>query len=649
MKSLLDPVWVTCVCLLLSLPVLGTGQEGEPKAEDPGPNQSSSSKDGIQKDPMTIVHREDEVVVTASRGEESVSDSVSLVATVDGEQISQSGSLVLDDALRQIPGFSLFRRNSSLTAHPTTQGVSLRGIGPSGTSRSLVLLDGVPLNDPFGGWVYWNRVPMSSISRVEVVRGATSQLYGSSALGGVIQVLTREPGDGNFSGSISGGSYSTFDLDATYGGTASSVKYLVGGRLFDTDGFYVIDPSLRGSIDRPVSLSFGTFLGKLDFGKAHVGLNYYSEDRGNGTALQTNSSNLVLLNGGYRGSNWQANGYYQGGVLESQFSRILPGRSQEFPTAFQRYESSAVGGALEWNPVGDLLVGSDWRRVSWDNESQNLWGAFTQLRLPLQPRLDLQLGGRFDVWENRTAQGTFSPKAGILFRASDRIAIRSSAYRGFRAPTLNELYRPFRVGNVQTLANPALGAEALWGGEGGFDLYPSGGTVVRVNYFWNRLDNPVGNVTLSVSDNLILRQRRNIGPATVHGVESEALWQLSSNWFLEGAYLFSSTRVEETGTWIPQVPRHQASASLRYQGVVTVSLQGRAASSAFEDDLNDFRMGGYGLVGFFVSRKLVNGLDIFVAGENVLDKRYLTGRVPDERLGEPRILSGGLRLNFNRR
>ena len=70
-----------------------------------------------------------------------------------------SPALTLDDFLRRVPGFTLFRRTSSLVAHPTAQGVSLRGVGPSGASRSLVLADGIPLNDPFGGWVYWSRVP----------------------------------------------------------------------------------------------------------------------------------------------------------------------------------------------------------------------------------------------------------------------------------------------------------------------------------------------------------------------------------------------------------------------------------------------------------------------------------------------------------
>jgi outer membrane receptor protein involved in Fe transport len=510
------------------------------------------------------------------------------------------------------------------------------------------LLDGIPLNDPFGGWVYWNRVPVSALRQIEVVRGATSQLYGSSALGGVIQVLTREPGEGSFNGSVSGGSHSTVDLDATYSGSASKLKYLFGGRLFDSDGFFTVDPQVQGAVDRPVSLSFGTLLGRVSYGKTSVGINLYSESRGNGTELQTNSSNLFQLDASYAGPNWTGSGYYQGGILESQFSRVLPDRSEEFPTAFQRYESSALGAAFEWNLTPEAVIGSDWRRVSWDEEAQNLWGIFAQARVPLQRRLDLQLGGRFDLWENQTTQGTFSPKAGILFRAAEVLAIRASLYRGFRAPTLNELYRPFRVGNVLTLANPALGAEALWGGEGGFDLFPSGRAVFRLNFFWNRLDDPVGNATLSVSDGLILRQRRNIGQATVQGIESEALWQAAPGWFVEGAYLFSATRVSETGAWIPQVPRHQGTASLRYEGVVTASVQARAVSSAFEDDLNDFRMGGFGLVGLFVSRKLVNGLEVFIAGENLFNKRYVTGRIPEERLGEPRTVYAGLRLTFNR-
>ena len=122
------------------------------------------------------------------------------------EDIKQSPALVADDVLRQIPTFSLFRRTSSLASHPTAQGVSLRGIGPSGVSRTLVLVDGVPINDPFGGWVYWSRMPLESAERIEVVDGSTSSLYGNYAMGGVINFIT-EPA----------GAEDTFEMKAQYG------------------------------------------------------------------------------------------------------------------------------------------------------------------------------------------------------------------------------------------------------------------------------------------------------------------------------------------------------------------------------------------------------------------------------------------------
>src|SRR5690349_6361698 len=135
----------------------------------------------------------DEIVVTASRVEQRAEEVPAHVTVLTRSDVERSPARTLDDVLRQVPGFSLFRRAGSVVAHPTTQGVSLRGIGPSGGSRTLVLVDGVPLNDPFGGWVAWSRVPLASVDRVEVVRGGGANLWGSSALGGVIQVLTASP------------------------------------------------------------------------------------------------------------------------------------------------------------------------------------------------------------------------------------------------------------------------------------------------------------------------------------------------------------------------------------------------------------------------------------------------------------------------
>ena len=152
------------------------------------PSRSRPSKCGCGPAGYT-----EQLVVTATRSEQRIADVPASINLVTNEQIEQSPAVVADDVLRQIPTFSLFRRTSSLAANPTAQGVSLRGIGPSGVSRTLVLLDDIPFNDPFGGWVYWTRVPMMNAERIEIIDGATSSLYGNYAMGGVINIVTNRP------------------------------------------------------------------------------------------------------------------------------------------------------------------------------------------------------------------------------------------------------------------------------------------------------------------------------------------------------------------------------------------------------------------------------------------------------------------------
>ena len=103
------------------------------------------------------------------------------VTTLHREVLDVAPAATLDDALRSVPGFSLFRRSSSRVANPTTQGVTLRGLAASGSSRALALGDGVPLNDPVGGWVYWNRLPLAWLVGVSVERGAAGDVFGTDA------------------------------------------------------------------------------------------------------------------------------------------------------------------------------------------------------------------------------------------------------------------------------------------------------------------------------------------------------------------------------------------------------------------------------------------------------------------------------------
>ena len=207
---------MSLLLLLLPLWVAQSSTQAAPEDEKP-----------LKQEDQEVVGYHEVVVVTAARTEQPLGDAISLVTAFSYEDLLESPTLVLDDHLRRVPGFSLFRRSSSLVAHPTTQGVSLRGIGPSGASRSLVLWDGVPLNDPFGNWIYWNRLPRLALGGVEVSRGATSQLYGSSALGGTIQLSTRPPESNTLELRAQVGSRQTYDVDALVSDRGEDWSYLV--------------------------------------------------------------------------------------------------------------------------------------------------------------------------------------------------------------------------------------------------------------------------------------------------------------------------------------------------------------------------------------------------------------------------------------
>ena len=611
-----------------------------------GPQNPDASDPGSQKGTKEVVAHRETVVVTAARRDQALGEAISLVSVLDAEDLSRSPALVLDDHLRRIPGFSLFRRSGSLSSHPTTQGVSLRGIGPSGTSRSLVLFDGIPLNDPFGGWVYWNRIPTLALEQVEISRGASSQLYGSSALGGAIQLRPVKPSPGRLEFMAEMGNRETYDVSALASDRKGDWGYVVSGRAFDTGGFFIVSEEERGAVDTPARVEFQSFLGRVEYKRAYAGVNLFREDRNNGTRIQVNNSWLTLVEGGVEGSTWRLRLYSQFQELNSTFSRVLPDRSQEFKTADQHFPSSGYGSSFTWQPSGEILVGADWRQARWEEEVQNLSGVFAQYLESVHPRLDLLVGARFDVWENQSTETSFNPRAGLLFRADPAVTVRGSVYRGFRAPTLNELYRPFRTGNILTQANPGLAEEHLWGFEGGLDFHPDPALLIRLNGFWNTLEDPVSNVTVSVSPQLILRQRQNLGSGTIKGGEAEVVRRLASRWALRASYLYSQAVVDETGRLFPQVPRHQGLVGIEYLGPIQFRADGRFLSRQFEDDLNQLPLAGYGVLDLHVRKPLGEQLELFLSVENLFERKYAVGRLPIERLGTPRLIHGGVRLRL---
>jgi outer membrane cobalamin receptor len=586
----------------------------------------------------------DTLVVTAARAEQRLTDAVSPTSVLTREDLARSPAQTLDEQLRQVPGFSLLRRSSSLTAHPTSQGVSLRGLGPSGASRTLVLFDGVPLNDPFGGWVYWNRLPLSALQSVEVARGSLSQLYGSSAMGGAIQLLPRAPRPDTFEVTARGGDRATRDVEVLASDAAANGGwgYTLAGRLFGTDGFFILAPEDRGAVDRPAGVDFGTFYGRFERGRYHVDANAFREERENGTALQTNDTSIRSLSAGWNGDHWDWDLFGQSQRFHSTFSRVLPDRSREFLTSDQEFETTGWGGATAWRSGSGLLLGADVRRASWDVQDQTLGGVYGQKTLGVTSRLDLLLGARADVWESARTRTSFNPRIGALFRATDAVTVRGSAYRGFRAPTLNELYRPFRVGNIETQADPDLREESLVGVEIGTDVHSSSAVFLRLNAFRNRIDGAVGNVSISTTPQLITRRRANLDRVTADGFEAELRLRPLPRWELQASYLYTDSRVERTGLRVPQVPLNQGGFGILFDGPVSVLLQGRWAGDQFEDDLNQLPLRSYFVADLSLRKPLGHRLELFVSAENLLDEKVVTGRLPLATLGSPRLVQIGV-------
>lgn len=340
----------------------------------------SSAIDLVLK-PLTV---REEVVVSAARSEIRLSEAPGSTVRLSKTDIAANPAPVVDDILRQVPGFSLFRRSGSRTANPTSQGVSLRGLGASGPSRALVLEDGVPILDPFGGWVYWDRIPPIELADIEVFRGGASDLYGSDALGGVVQFVTRDPEGPAFSLQGSYGNEKTPDFSFWGGDVIGKWDFQVAAGLYRSDGYILVPTSQRGRVDTPansehatVDAGIGHKLGAS--GRVFVRGNFYDESRNNGTPVQTNATTIGEGAAGLDtplGANDSLSARLYGDVqgYDQTFSSIAPDRNSESLTDMQHVPAQQLGGTAQWTHVlgksQTLIAGADVQQVMGASDEQ---------------------------------------------------------------------------------------------------------------------------------------------------------------------------------------------------------------------------------------------------------------------------------------
>lgn len=609
-------------------------------------------------------------------------------------------ALTVDGVITEIPGASLFRRSDSLSAHPTIQGLSLLPIGGNGAGRALVTLDGLPLNDPFGGWVYWSALDASALNRATVSTGKSGGSFASYSLTGRVDIHSF----GDLKGLHVDASVGSFDSQSisVRGGVGLSDQLTLAGRASyrKTDGFHQFPVDQRGPIDQRLASDQTTVNGSLSYDDsegvaAYLGLTYFKENRLNGYLTAPNST--VMWDSVFRTSvdkgDWGVEllAWYKDRDFDNSFTAARDDRTVERHVLDQfSVPSWSTGGSLRYQQEG-LEAGIDYNRMSGSvNENyRNLGAGFTRLR---QAGGDQQIMGAFVDVHTQIGQSDFHVEAnGRLdhyridngFRResalSDQAVLRNEIYaskqgviptggislgysvnateislgfsHSWRLPTLNEFYRPFRVGNDITEANSALRPEKLNNLSlsvfTDFDHVNASITLRHVT-----VKDAVGNVTIGFGPGFfplggfvpaggVLRQRTNIDQTTSNMAEFSLSSYVTEGLLLSATYLYTDAEIsafaaspELVGRRPVQTPRHSVTSELTYEGDafgtdVWGTLQGRYLGGQYEDDLNQRLLPDAFLVSAMVGAEITDGVVLTLRANNIFDQKLVSGLSAD--------------------
>ncbi len=647
------------------------------------------------------VSEDDSVIVVVGEGLEAT-PAAPAYATVElnREQIVGAPSGRIEDVLSSVAGFQQFRRSDSRSSNPSAQGVTLRALGGNATSRALVLLDGVPMADPFFGYIPLTALAPERLGNIRVTRGGGSGPFGAGALAGTIELQSADAATlGPISGSLLVNDRGETEASGALAQRLGAGFVTVSGRWDRGQGFFTTPKDQRAAIT-----SRAEFESRSAQVRAVVPVSDTLELQARGLVFDDNrtlrfdgadstssgqDANIRLVGRG----NWQFDALAY--VQARNFSNVVISSTRFVRVLDQRNTpSTGLGGKLEVRPPAGpnhvLKIGADYRRSSGELQEEaysafsgNLTarrragGVNSDLGFFIEDdwslgRLVITGGLRADrtiiadgFYLERRADGSISRddsyadrsdwtvtyRAGALYRVSDALALRAATYSGLRLPTLNELYRPFVVFPVVTQANAELDVEKLEGFEAGLDLTPQEGVSLSLTAFQNRVDGAIANVTLTPN----LRQRQNLDAIKARGIEAGAKLRLGQLRF-DGSLAYTAAEVEGAGLASalngnrpPQTPEWAGSATLAWlpadgwQLAATV----RHTGAQFESDQETDRLPAATTLDAFAEVPLAGQFSLVLRGENLTGETIITrnaGGTLD--LGVPRTVWAGIRYGY---
>jgi outer membrane receptor protein involved in Fe transport len=652
-----------------------------------------------------------EIIVTGKALQPPESERAYQVRTIGREELDRAPSNRLEQILRGVPGLQLFRRSDAGSGHPTSQGVTLRSLGGNASSRALLILDGVPQSDPFGGWVNWPAYDPVGLDQVRIIRGGGSAAYGPGALAGVIALSSRSTRE--LEGDAEVGSRRSVEGNGYFGAALGQGLLTISVGFARSDGFVPLTPPTRGAIDErspfheanirtrwvaPIGTDTELQLGALGF--------VDSRDRGlpfTGNRTRGADASARLVGSGKW--QWSALAYGQWRIFRSSFASVDDTRTTASRVALQdSVPSRGYGGSVELRPPTgralQLRIGADGRLTNGESRefysyvggeptryrvaggSSQTEGLFADATLEAD-RLTLSGSARLDRWRisggelrERLIAGAqvtrddiypsrrgWRPTArtGAVFDIGSGMSVRSAAYLGWRLPTLNELFRPFRAGPDATAANPLLKPERLAGAEAGVD-YRAGQLTLSLTAFENRLSDGIANVTLGHGPGTFpgvgfvsgdYSQRQNVDSIHVRGIEATSEGHRGP-WSLRLGASYARARVSSSDSAAPldglrpaQTPKLSLSGALAWEsGGKAAAISVRQVGNQYEDDLNALKIPAATTIDAFAALPLSRSIQLVVRGENLLDKTVVAGLGSDGTVERaiPRTLWVGVRL-----
>jgi outer membrane receptor protein involved in Fe transport len=563
-------------------------------------------------------------------------------------------------------------RTSSIVGG-SAQIVSIRGVDEG---RTAVLFDGIPVNDAWGEWIDWGRVPKSLVDRVEVVEGGSSNLYGNGAMGGVISFFARPINPGSYTLQADGGSRNAKHVAASAGVPLThTLTAMVSGDYLDGGGYVMVAPGSAGPVDHPSEISSRNGLARIEYSPTQrvsvfVSGNLYNDNRDLGSALaHTNRDDKRMTFGadvdGETYGTITLRGW-NGVLFEDQWASLITpavGRTAERQTSWQHIPTHDWGASVQWarnNLLGlhTLLAGADVRKMKGNvaeedyaangsvsanilsGGSQLLSGAFVQgILAPVEP-LRIEIGGRYDRWGNNDGFATdaggatqypdvtrnhFSPRVGATYRIGSTLTLRGAVYDAFRAPNLAELYRKFVSGTNSNLPNPSLRPESARGQEAGFDLQPAQWLQLRGTYYSAIYSDFNSFVTISPG----ARQRQNVQRSRSTGGEAylalrpvEPLLLSASVNYDHAVVVSNDANPASVGSYIGRVPQQRQVIRATYATPVVGSLTALWRHEGKNSTFNGTQLAPFTVVDLNYTRDLLPGVSGFVSMENVGNVAY---------------------------